>query len=191
MHCNAKNNFALSIKSDVLHYHYTRMKRQLQYSCLCAKNNHTPFRPLTPRSRAHFTSSLASSHSLLLFSLHTGLLHLLCTRPRLLVSRFSSLFLGMSVSLMPLACMYTLHACSASCFHYRTCFPTVLVHFSSHASWLHALTSYHTLHYCSVLVQRTSRQSELCRCLATSAQHPLPAILLCTCYTSSRTLIRE
>lgn len=73
--------------------------------------------------------------------------------------------------------MYTLHACSASCFHYRTCFPTVLVHFSSRASCHYALTSYHTLHHCSVPVQRTSRQSWLCRGLATSAQHPLPVML--------------
>lgn len=75
-----------------------------------------------------------------------------------------------------LACMYTLHACSASCFHYRTCFPLRFTLTSSRASWLHALTSYHTLHYCSVPVQRTSRQSWLCRCLATSAQHPLPVM---------------
>lgn len=99
-----------------------------------------------------------------------------------------------------LACIHYMYASyagvssgqgSASCFHYRICFPTVLVHFSSRASWLHALTSYHTLHYCSVPVQRTSRQSWLCRGLVTSAQHPLLAILLCTCSTTLSYRIRE
>lgn len=152
------------------------VKRLLQYSQLKKQNNHAIFRSLPLRSHAHLSSSHYSSTlarttlggTLLLLSLH-------------LASCFSSLLLllGMSASLMPcfLACMYTLHACSASCFHYRTCFPTVHVHFSSRASWLHALTSYHTLHHCSVPVQRTSRQSELCRGLATSAQHPLPVML--------------
>ena len=117
---------------------------------------------------SHYSPTLARTTlggTLLLLSLH-------------LASRFSSLLLGMSVSLMP--CISSLHVyftCIARIsLLLRTCFPTVLIHFSSHASCHYALTSYHTLHHCSVLVQRTSRQSRLCRCLATSAQHPLPVI---------------
>lgn len=145
------------------------IKRLLQYSQSKNKITTHYFAPLTPHSRVHLTSSLLLSFSPL--SSRTTLGGTLLLLSLLLVSasrheRFSHAYAS-------LACMYTLHACSASCFHYRTCFPTVLVHFSSRASWLHALTSYHTLHHCSVLVQRTSRQSELCRGLATSAQHPL------------------
>ena len=151
------------------------VKRLLQYSQSKKQNNHAIF-------RSRLTSSLYSSLilSLLFYSrsyhprryalapVSASCFLLLVSAPR--HERFSHAYAS-------LACMYTLHACSASCFHYRTCFPTVHVHFSSRASWLHALTSYYTLHYCSVPVQRTSRQSELCRGLATSAQHPLPVML--------------
>lgn len=125
------------------------MKRLLQYSCLCAKNNHSIFRLLASRSRAHFTSSLLYSFSYLISPYQ----HVLptCFLLRLLASRLcfsylvpSTLLLTCSVSL---ACMYTIHSCSASCFHYRTCFPTVLVHFSSRASWLHAYSTWYLLLY--------------------------------------------
>ena len=134
----------------------------------------------------YFAPRLTLSHSptLILLLLSTYFLRASCyacsylvSRSPLLVSASASRHERFSHAYASLACMYTLHACSASCFHYRTCFPTVHVHFSSRASWLHALTSYHTLHHCSVPVQRTSRQSSLCRCLATSAQHPLPVML--------------
>ena len=122
------------------------------------------FRLLTLRSRAHLTSSLYSSLILsLLFysrSYHPRRYALAPVSASCFCFSYlvpSTLFLTCSASL---ACMYTLHACSASCFHYRTCFPTVHVHFSSRASWLHALTSYHTLHFIlylySVLLGRAS-----------------------------------
>lgn len=196
----------LSIKSDVLHYYCTYMKRPLQYtsqkitthlqrslarhlgSCSYVKrllqysqskkqNNHAIFRSPTSLSRSPpiFLSSL-------LFSLHTCLLHLLCTRLRLLVSRlcFSSLLLASRHECFSHALYLDMHVmsymrCLASRFHYVHA-SLLYLYTSSRASWLYALTSYHTLHHCSVLVQRTSRQSELCRGLATSAQHPLPVI---------------
>lgn len=139
------------------------------------KNNHALFRLLTSLSRSTLLSYLISPSLLSWLVPPSAVRSCSCLCILLLVSasrheRFSHAYAS-------LACMYTLHACSASCFHYRTCFPTVLVHFSSRASCHHALTSYHTLHYRSVLVQRTSRQSSLCRCLATSAQHPLLVML--------------
>lgn len=143
------------------------MKRLLQYTS--HKNNHASFRPLTPHSRAHFTSTHLLPHLLLL---STYFLRASCYALALVsasASRISYLARCFSRALyLWLACIHYMYASyagvssgqgSASCFHYRTCFPTVLVHFSSRASWLHALTLYHTLHYCSVPVQRTSRQS--------------------------------
>lgn len=150
------------------------MKRLLQYTS--HKNNHTSFRSLTPRSRAHFTSSLLSLFIFFYSARITSYYVLLATLARspLLVSaswheRFSHAYAS-------LACMYTLHACSASCFHYHTCFPTVLVQLiSCFVAPCTYFISYVTLY--SVPVQRTSRQSSLCRGLATSAQHPLPVML--------------
>ena len=158
-----QNNNAFLTKSDVLHYHCTRMKRLLQYSCLCAKNNYALFRALS------LTSHPLISYLISFYSARTSYV-LLATpaRSSSLIPRFSFLLLGMHV-------YYTFMLCIS--LPLRTRFPTVLVYFSSRASCHCALTSYHTLHYCSVPVQRTSRQSWLCRCLATSAQHPLPAML--------------
>ena len=137
-------------------FYFSHIKRQFQYSCLCAKNNHSIFRLLASRSRARFTSTHLLPHLLLL---STYFLRASCHACSLLVSASRILAWVLLSCLVSLACMYTLHSCSASRPHYRTCFPTVLVHFSSRASCLHALTSYHTLHYCSVPVQHTSRQS--------------------------------
>lgn len=223
-----QNNHALSTKSDVLHYYCSHMKRLLQYSCLCAKNNHTlstkfsaTFRFLlicktitsvqsVKKQNNHAIFRSLTSHSLSssllysspLFSLYTCLLHLLCTRLRLLVSRIS-FFVSASASrheCFSHALYLDMHVmsymrCLASRFHYVHA-SLLYLYTSSRASWLHALTSYHTLHHCSVPVQRTSRQSELCRGLATSAQHPLPAILLCTMlyrlsYTDTRVNLRR
>lgn len=189
MHCNTKNNFALSIKSDVLHYHYTRMKRQLQYSCLCAKNNHTLFRPLTPRSRAHFTSFLASSHSLLLSSL--GPYHprryalALVSASASRIQHVASHVLCISGLHVYITCMLCILLPLPYMLPYCTC--TLLI--SCFVAPCTYFISYVTLY--SVPVQRTSRQSQLCRGLATSAQHPLLAILLCTCSTTLSYRIRE
>ena len=123
----------------------------------------------SPRSRAHLTSSLHLSFSplsarttlggtLLLLSLHLASWH----------ERFShAMLLGLHVYITCMLCI--------SCFYYVYA-SLLYLYTSSRASCHHALTSYHTLHYCSVPVQRTSRQSQLCRCLATSAQHPLPVM---------------
>lgn len=139
-----KNNHASSMKFDVttifLSLHETTN------SVYFTKNNYTPFLSLTSLSpRAPFTHS----HSILTTStqhvLHTcflGLLHLPCTRLRLLVPRFLSLLLStlLLTCSASLACMYTLHACSASCFHYVHAF-LLYLYSSSRASWLHAYST--------------------------------------------------
>ena len=155
------------------------MKRQLQYSQSKKQNNHAIFRSLTPRSRAHFTSSLLSLLIFFYSARITSYYVLLATLARSPASRLCFCFSAWAfLSCLCISGLHVYITCML-CISYllRTCFPTVLVHFSSRASWLHALTSYYTLHYCSVPVQRTSRQSSLCRGLATSAQHPLPVML--------------
>ena len=128
----------------------------------------------THLSSSHYSSTLARTTlggTLLLLSLH-------------LASCFSSLLLGMSVSLMP--CISGLHVYITCmlCISYllRTRFPTVLVHFSSRASCHYALTSYHTLHFIlylySVLLGRARSAVVLqrlpyIRCLLFCSAHAL------------------
>lgn len=170
------------------------MKRLLQYSCLCAhfsgetKNNHTLFRQLTPRSRAHLISSLASSPSLLLSSL--GPYH-----PR----RYALALVSASASRIS----YLARCFSRALYLWLTCilymYSPYLASTTVHASLLYLYTSHlvlrvsmhllHIIHYTtalylySVLLGRASSAVVLqrlpnIRCLS---------CLLCTCSTSSRT----
>lgn len=174
-----QNNHALSIKSDVLHYHYTRMKRLLQYSQSFAKNNHTPFALayLTSHSLSSslLYSSLLSTHEPTAFTMHQATL----ARISYLVHRLCFSLLGMSASLMPmhlwLACIHYMHALHLVSTTYTLPYCTCILLISCFVSLCILYMILATL--CSVLVQRTSRQSSLCRCLATSAQHPLPVML--------------
>lgn len=88
------------------------MKRLLQYSCLCAKNNHALFRPPHPslsRSPHIFSCFLSFSPSLLSRPVPPSAVRS-CSRLCFCFSYLvpSTLFLTCSVSL---ACMYTLHVC--------------------------------------------------------------------------------
>lgn len=159
------------------------MKRLLQYTS--HKNNHASFRPLTPRSRAHFTSAHLLPH-LSLFS--TYFLRASCYACSFLTSRLCFCFSAWAF----LSCLVSCHTCI---FYMHALHPAsttvhaslLYLYSSSRASWLHALTSYHTLHFIlylySVLLGRASSAVVLqrlpnIRCLS---------CLLCTCSTSSRT----
>ena len=170
MHCNAKkitSRFQRSLTWYEFSFSYFSGVNTWNdnFSIVSKKqNNHAIFRLLASRSRApHVFSSLL----ILLSSLYTQaycICYALGYACSYLVLRFSSLLLVSRTQhvashvLCILPYMYTLHAWPASCFHYVHA-SLLYLYTSSRASWLYALTSYHTLHYCSVPVQRTSRQS--------------------------------
>ena len=161
------------------------MKRLLQYSCLCAKNNHSIFRLLASRSRApHIFSSLLTSYLISFYLARTSYV-LLAT-----LARFSSLLLGMSVSLMPM------HLWLA-CIHYMQA-----LHLASttvHASLLYMYTSHlvlrgsmHLLHIILYITALYLYNVLLGRARSAVVLQRLPNIrclLFCSaqCSTSSRT----
>ena len=172
----------------MLHYYHSRTKRLLQYTS--QKNNDTSFHSphtLTSHLPSFFftpTSSPSTQHVLLPTT---------CFLLRLLVSRFSSLLLGMSVSLMPmhlwLACIHYMHALYLVSTTYTLPYCTCTAHLVLRGS-MHLL---HTIHYTTALYLYSVL---LGRARSAVVLQRLPNIrclscLLCTCSTSSRTGIRE
>lgn len=171
------------------------MKRLLQY--ISHKNNHASFRPLTPRSRAHFTSTHLLPHLFLLsmYFIHafsrTTLGGTLLLLSLLLVSASASRHECFSHASY-LACMYTVHSCSVSHASYYV-HASLLYLYTSHLVLRVTMHLLHTIHYTtalylySVLLGRAGSAVVLQR---------LPNIrcllcLLCTCSTTLSYRIRE
>lgn len=158
------------------------MKRQLQ--CTAQKTT-THYFALASRSRTHLPSFF--SYLISFYSARTSYV-LFAT-----LARFSSLllFLGMSASLMPmhlwLACIHYMHALHLVPTTYMLPYCTCILLISCFVAPCILYMILVTL--CSVPVQRTSRQSWLCRCLATSAQHPLP--VMSTLHMLYNSLVQE
>lgn len=167
--------------------HYSHTKRQLQHTSQKITTHHFA---CSPRFRApHFSPT----SSLLLSSLGSYHPRRYALAP-VSASCFSSLLLGMSVSLMPmhlwLACIHYMHALHLAS---TTVHASLLYLYTSHLVLRVTMHLLHTIHYTTALYLYSVL---LGRARSAVVLQRLPNIrclscLLCTCSTSSRTGIRE